>query len=92
MERDICDVGALSDCDSYGGEGMKVKDLYPVISPYLDIQIGESKTDRPLTNKTWLANSNCEISTYEDEDIYALIPRIDKEGNAYLAILIETKA
>lgn len=71
---------------------MKVKDLYKVISPYLDIQIGDSKTDRPLTNKTWLANSNCEISAYENEDIYAIIPRKDKDGIPYLAILIETKA
>ena len=71
---------------------MKVKDLYQVVSPYLDMQIGDSKSDRPLTNKTWLANSNCEISTYEDYDIYAIIPRIDKDGNAYIAILIETKA
>lgn len=71
---------------------MKVKDLYQVVSPYLDMQIGDSKSDRPLTNKTWLANSNCEISTYEDYDIYALIPKIDKDGNAYLAILIKTKA
>lgn len=71
---------------------MKVKDLYQVVSPYLDMQIGDSKSDRPLTNKTWLANSNCEISTYEDEDIYAIIPKIDKDGNAYLAILIEAKA
>lgn len=71
---------------------MKVKDLYQVVSPYLDMQIGDSKSDRPLTSKTWLANSNCEISDYEDYDIYALIPRIDKDGNAYLAILIETKA
>lgn len=71
---------------------MKVKDLYAVVSPYLDMQIGDSKTDRPLTNKTWLGTSGCEISTYEDEDIYALIPKIDKDGNAYLAILIEAKA
>ena len=71
---------------------MKVKDLYQVVSPYLDMQIGDSKSDRPLTDKTWLTNSNCEISTYEDYDIYALIPRIDKDGNAYLAILIETTA
>lgn len=71
------------------GEKMKVKDLYPVLFPQTNIQIGDSKTDRPLTNKTWLAISRCEISTYEDEDIYALIPRVDKSGNAYLAILIK---
>lgn len=71
---------------------MKVKDLYTVVSPYLDMQIGDSKTDRPLTSKTYLGTSDSEISDYEDYDIYALIPRIDKGGNAYLAILIETKA
>lgn len=71
---------------------MKVKDLYQVVSPYLDMQIWDSKADETLTNKTYLATSGCEISTYEDYDIYALIPKIDKDGNAYLAILIETKA
>ena len=71
---------------------MKVKDLYKVISPYLDIQIGDSKSCEPLISKTYLADSGCEISTYENEDIYAIIPKIDKRGKAYLAILIETKA
>ena len=70
---------------------MKVKDLYPVISPYLDIQIGDSKLDTLLTSKTYLAGSGCEVDNYEDYDIYALIPRIDKDGNAYLAILVENK-
>ena len=71
---------------------MKLKDLYPVISPYLDIQIGDSKMDGALTSKSYLADSGCEIDNYADYDIYALIPRIDKDGNAYLAILIENKA
>lgn len=70
---------------------MKVKDLYPVISPFLDIQIGDSKLDTPLTSKSYLADSGCEVDSYEDYDIYALIPRIDKDGNAYLAILVENK-
>lgn len=71
---------------------MKVKDLYSVISPYLDIQIGDSKMDGALTCKSYLADSGCGISDYADYDIYALIPRIDKDGNAYLAILIEHEA
>lgn len=71
---------------------MKVKDLYPVISPYLDIQIGDSKLDALLTSKSYLADSGCGVDDYEDYDIYALIPRIDKDGNAYLAILIEHEA
>ena len=71
---------------------MKVKDLYPVISPYLDIQIGDSKLDALLTSKSYLADSGCEIDDYADHDVYALIPRIDKNGKAYLAILIENKA
>ena len=70
---------------------MKVKDLYPVISPYLDIQIGDSKLDAPLTSKSYLADSGCDVESYEDFDIYALIPRIDKGGKAYLAIMIESK-
>jgi len=71
---------------------MKVKDLYPVISPYLDIQIGDSKMDDPLTSLSYLADSGCEVGNYEESEIYALIPRVDKEGKAYLAILIENKA
>lgn len=71
---------------------MKVKNLYPVISPYLDIQIGDSKLDAPLTSKTYLADSGCGVDDYEDHDIYALIPRIDKNGKAYLAIMIENEA
>lgn len=71
---------------------MKVKDLYPVISPFLDIQIGDSKMDAPLTSLSYLADGGCEVEYYEESEIYALIPRIDKEGNAYLAVLIEHEA
>ena len=71
---------------------MKVRDLYPVISPFLDIQIFDSKLDTPLTSKSYLADSHCEVDYYEECNIYALIPRIDKDGNAYLAILIEHEA
>lgn len=71
---------------------MKVKDLYPVISPYLDVQIMDSKLDGPITPVSYLADSRCEINNYADYDIYALIPRIDKDGKAYLAILIENEA
>lgn len=71
---------------------MKVKDLYPVISPYLDIQIGDSKRDVPLTSLSYLADSNCEVDGYEDYEVYALIPKVNKEGIAYLAIMIENKA
>lgn len=71
---------------------MKVKDLYPVISPFLDIQIGDSKMDAPLTSLTYLADSGCEVGNYEESEIYALIPRVNKEGTAYLAILIENQA
>lgn len=70
---------------------MKVKDLYSVISPFLDIQIGDSKRDVPLTHKSYLADSGCDIESYEDDDIYALIPKIDKDGEPYLAIMIESK-
>ncbi len=69
---------------------MKVKDLYQVTSPRIGVQIGDSKLYAPLTNKTYLGDS--EISDYENEDIYALIPRVDKNGIPYLAILIEAKA
>ena len=71
---------------------MKVKDLYPVISPYLDIQIGDSKRDVALTSLSYLADSGCEIDSYADYEVYALIPRISKDGDAYLAIMIESKA
>jgi hypothetical protein len=71
---------------------MKVKELYPVISPYLDIQIGDSKLDGPITPVSYLADSGCEINNYANYDIYALIPKIDNDGNAYLAILVENKA
>ena len=71
---------------------MKVKDLYPVISPFLDIQIGDSKMDGTLTGKSYLADSGCEVDNFADYEVYALIPRIDKDGDAYLAILIENKA
>lgn len=71
---------------------MKVKDLYPVISPFLDIQIGDSKLDAPLTSKSYLADSGSGLDDYGDHDVYALIPRIDKNGKAYLAIMIESKA
>jgi hypothetical protein len=71
---------------------MKIKDLYSVISPYLDIQIGDSKMDTPLTSLSYLADSGCEVDSYADYEVYALIPRIDKDGNVYLAILIENKA
>ncbi len=72
---------------------MKVKDLYPVISPYLDVQIADSKlADRALTTMSYLAESRCEIDSYADYEVYALIPRISKEGDAYLAIMIENKA
>lgn len=69
---------------------MKVKSLYQVVSPLVEVQIGDSKTMKPLTNKTSFGNG--EISAYENEDIYAIIPRKDKDGIPYLAILIETKA
>ena len=72
---------------------MKVKDLYPVISPYLDIQISDSKlADRALTAVSYLAESNCEIDNFADYEVYALIPMISKDGDAYLAIMIENKA
>lgn len=72
---------------------MKVKDLYPVISPFLDIQISDSKlADRALTTMSYLAESDCEIDSYADDEVYALIPRISKDGDAYLAVLIENKA
>ena len=71
---------------------MKVKDLYPVISPYLDIQIGDSKMDTPLTSLSYLADSGCEVDNYADYEVYALIPRIDKDGDAYLAIMVENQA
>jgi hypothetical protein len=71
---------------------MKVKDLYSVISPYLDIQIGDSKMDTPLTSLSYLADSGCEVDNYADYEVYALIPRIDKDGSAYLAIMVENKA
>lgn len=48
--------------------------------------------DAPLTSLSYLADSGCEVGNYEESEIYALIPRVDKEGMAYLAILIENKA
>lgn len=72
---------------------MKVKDLYPVISPFLDIQIVDSKlVDGAMTTMSYLAESRCEIDSYADYEIYALIPRIDKDGDAYLAIMVENNA
>ena len=71
---------------------MKIKDLFPVISPYLDIQLGDSKLDGPITPVSYLADSGCEVDNYADYEVYALIPKIDNNGNAYLAILIEHEA
>lgn len=67
---------------------MKVKDLYNVISPLQDLQLFDSKSGNALTSLDYIADSGCEISNYEEYEIYGIAPKKDKEGNLYLAILI----
>lgn len=67
---------------------MKVKDLYNVISPFQNLQIADSKTAEPLTFVSYIADSGCEITNYEEYEIYGIAPKKDKEGDLYLAILI----
>ena len=70
---------------------MKVKDLYDVLSPYQNIQFGDSKTGEPLTYVSYIADSGCEITSYEDYEVYGIAPKVDKEGKTYLAILMDMK-
>ena len=70
---------------------MKVKELLDLISPFQDIQFGDSKTGEPLTHVDYLADSGCEASSYEENDVYGIAPKIAKNGEPYLAILMEMK-
>lgn len=67
---------------------MKVKDLYNVLSPFQNFQLGDSKTGEPLTFVDYMADSGCEIENYEEYEVYGIAPKSNKEGKLYLAILI----
>jgi hypothetical protein len=71
---------------------MTVKELFNTVSPFLDMQICDSKTGEPLTGVDYLANSGCDLCTYEEDDIYGIAPKVNKDGKLYLAILIEVEA
>ena len=70
---------------------MKLKDLCEVFSPYQNIQIGDSKTGEPLGYVTYLADSGCDIESYEDYEVYGIAPKQSKAGKMYLAILLVMK-
>ena len=67
---------------------MKVKDLYNILSPFQNFQLGDSKTGEPLTYVNYIADSACEIDNYMDYDVYGITSKVDKEGNPYLVILL----
>ena len=71
---------------------MQVKELLNVLSPFQNIQFGDSKTGEPLTYVSYLADSSCEADSYADNTLYGVAPKIDKEGQPYLAILVELHA
>ena len=71
---------------------MKVKDLCGVISPFQNIQIWDSKTAEAETCVSYLADSGCEVMNYENDEVYSIAPKVDKNGAPYLAILVEMKA
>lgn len=71
---------------------MTVKELCKVISPYLSIQVGDSKTSAPIGCITYLADGDCNIEeVYGDYEVYAVAPKIDNDNEPFLAILLEMK-
>lgn len=70
---------------------MKLKDLIELLSPYQDIQLGDSKTGEPLNTMSYIADSACDIVSYEDYDVYGIAPKVNQKGEAYLAILLEMR-
>jgi len=68
---------------------MKVKDLYNVISPFQGLQLFDSKTGDALTSLDYIADSGCEIDSYEDYEIYGIAPKMSSGQKTYLAIMIE---
>lgn len=68
---------------------LTLKDLFPVLSPFQDFQIIDSQTANSLTGVDYLADSSCEASTYESDTVCGITPKVDKEGNPYLAILVK---
>ena len=71
---------------------LTLKDLYSILSPFQNFQIGDSRTGEPLTGVDYLADSSCEAESCEDYRIHGIAPKIDKDGNPYLAILVELTA
>ena len=68
---------------------LKVKDLYDILCPFQNIQIWNAKTAEPWGERDYMADSSCDITSYEEYDVYGLAPKIDKSGNPYLAILVD---
>ena len=69
-----------------------VKYLCNILSPFQNIQIGDSKTGKGLTYISYLADSGCEaVTVYGDYYVYGISPQIDKDGEPFLMILIELK-
>ena len=72
---------------------MKVKDLYPVLSIFQDIQVRSARTAEPMGNKSYLDDEGCcDLGTYEEDTVYGIEPKIDEEGKPYLAILVDLNA
>ena len=72
---------------------MKVKELCNILSPFQEIQVFDSKTGEPVGSLSYLADSRCDVyDSYGDDDVYGIAPKVNSEGESYLAILVELKA
>ena len=67
------------------GEYMIVKELYDALSPYQEIQIGDSKTGEPITYVSYRQG----VCKYDRNKVYGIAPKVDKKGKPFLAILVE---
>jgi len=67
------------------GEYMIVKELYDALSPYQEIQIGDSKTGEPITYVSYRQD----VCKYDRNKVYGIAPKVDKKGKPFLAILVE---
>ena len=68
---------------------MKVKDLYEVLSSFQDIQIWNARTAEPWGSRSYIDDRACDITTYEDNNVFGIAPKVDSEGKTYLAILVD---
>ncbi len=70
---------------------LTIKDLYSVLSPIQNFQIGDAQTGEPLTAVDYLSDSGCEADAYDDYEISGIAPKIDKDGDPYLAIYVKLR-